>query len=344
MAEEENKVENKVDPQDHTSPAIKKKELNYDIQDGVKETPAAEVAPMQETVTEKKRPGFFRRYKFLWIIPSVLLAIIILALIFIEPIVHACVEKILPGVLGAPVKLESVDIKLMDGYLRLDDLRVADSKGLNSDQFIKVDQATLLLWDGDLTVKNIAIANPEGFKEKNIMTLKNLKIDLETDTLSEPKLEIEELTVDGMDFYFEPSLSGNNNAKALQKYIETTFNIKDDKTGEKSTKKIQIDKLNLTNINLHVIILGKNLTIPLIDIHLENLGKGDQGITTDDLIVVMLDKLSQESTAALENYIKKLNESFKKNVQENVIKEKEKIKEKIKKKSKYDTPFRDIFE
>ena len=58
MAEEENKVENKVDPQDHTSPAIKKKELNYDIQDGVKETPAAEVAPMQETVTEKNVRDF----------------------------------------------------------------------------------------------------------------------------------------------------------------------------------------------------------------------------------------------------------------------------------------------
>lgn len=361
-----------MEQKDSTVGEVENKELDHKIADTTEKTAAEEVASAPEPATDEKRPGFFRRHKALWVIPGILLAVIVLILIFIEPIVHFCVVKILPGVIGAPVKLESVDIRLMDGYFRLDDLRVADSQGLNSEQFIKVDQATLLLKEGDLTVKDIAIANPEGFREKNIMTLKNLKVDLETDTLSEPKLEIEELTVDGLDFYFESSLAlttgkdfkltGKNNVKALQEYIEKLFKTTDEKTGEKSTRKIQIDKLNLTNINVHIhfdideksllaayaknwltneakIPIDQKITIPLVDIKLENLGKGDQGITADDIIVVIIDKLSQESEIAWKNYVQKV---IKEQQERAIKKAREKVMEKAREKARKEIPILNI--
>jgi hypothetical protein len=58
------------------------------------------------------------------------------------------------------------------------------------------------------------------------------------------------------------------------------------RAGNEPGRKIEVDDLLITGAIVHVILTGINgreMTLPLPDIHLTNLGKGGDGITATDL-------------------------------------------------------------
>jgi len=56
--------------------------------------------------------------------------------------------------------------------------------------------------------------------------------------------------------------------------------------GARPAKKIEVDDFLITGAKVHVMLTmlgGKEMTLPLPDIHLTDLGKGDAGLTPADL-------------------------------------------------------------
>lgn len=298
-----------------------------------KETAAGKENEQNNTTEEKteEKKSFCKRHKILSSILGVIVVLLAAFLIFTGPIVKFCIEQFAPAAVGMPVTIGVLDIKLLQGKIAVRDFRLGDSSGLNSEHFVILNQIDVDLKEGSVDVSDILIANPKGFHSKHILKLKKARLDLEPDSLFEEKLVIDELTVAGLDLYYEPNVQGNNNIEALQEYIEKMFPKPTEKEKKEGTKKepqkLQVDDLNLTDINLHTVMLGQELVIPMIPIELEDLGEGPEGITASDVSLVILDKLSLGAVDAIAQYAKNIGGETKKFIKNLESQSKQSLKE-----------------
>ena len=257
----------------------------------------------EETV---KRGSFYSRHKKLCRVLGVVVAVILLFAIFLGPIIRVCVEQVVPAAIGVPVDIGGLSVNLFTGNIGVRDIKVGDSKGLNAEHFVTIKRVDVKLYRGWAEVKDILIANPAGFKEPYILELKHARVDLEPETLTAPKLEIEEVLVTGLDLYYEPQVSGKNNIDKLQEYVIETFKITESKEAPKEAQKLQIDELRLTDIDVHTVVLGQRLTLPVVPVELDDLGEGPEGITGGEVFLAVLDKLSLGAGTAIKDSAKTL--------------------------------------
>lgn len=257
-----------------------------------------------DSVPEKK--NFYTRHKKLCRILGGIAAFLIILLLFLGPIVRVCAELIVPAAIGLPVKIGSLSINLFTGNIGVEDVKVGDSKGVNADHFVMIKRVDVKLYRGWSEVRDIYISNPEGFKERYILILKHARVDLNPDTLTAAKLELEEVLVDGLELYYEPQIGGKNNVEKLQEYVIETFKITEQEKTEKEPQKIQVDELCLKNISVSTVVVGQNLKLPVVPIELNDLGKGPEGVTGGDVFLAVLDRLSMGAGSAITEHAKTL--------------------------------------
>src|SRR5262249_50906094 len=157
---------------------------------------------------------------------------------------------------------------------------------------IKLEAVSLSLLSGGGKVKGLVIGNPEGFKTKNAIQVGKASLALKPGSLLSEKIVIKSVNVEAPEITFEGSLKGNNLSEILENIEAVAGGEKDSsKSGEKkpqtSQKKIEVDDFSITGgkINLSMTMLGgKSATVPLPDIHLQNLGTGSGGITPTELV------------------------------------------------------------
>lgn len=260
----------------------------------------------EEGVKMKKKKKSFSLKRLLCGILCGVILLVILLLIFLGPVICFCVETFAPHVIGVPVTVRKVETGIFRGYFRIKNIKIGDSKGLNAEQFVHIDSIDLHLKKGFAEVRHVFIANPEGYRDKYLLTLEHARLDLDISTLDAEKLRIEELLARGADFYFEPGIQRKSNVDALQEYVKKTFKIPESKeeSVESDAKKIQIDKLSLTEIKVHTIVMGSDFEATVIPIELDNLGTGPEGITGGEIFLVILDKLTFGATTALREMFK----------------------------------------
>lgn len=273
----------------------------YSVAPEMEVKPISEIAPQPEGDDEESRQnkvneiGKKRRWGriFCWI------AVIFLLIAFcLGPIVRVGAEMIVPRALGLPLSIGSLKIYPLWGYIGAESIKVGDSKGLNAAQFVSVGKVEVSLYKGIAEVKDILIANPEGFKEKYILNLKTAKVDLDIGTLFSEKLRIEEILVEETDFYYEPQVVGKDNVKKLEEYVNTMFKVPTEQK-TKEPQKIQVDKIRIRDIDVATVVLKQNVVIPMIPIRMEDLGTGPDGITAGDIFIRVLDKLSLGAVTAI---------------------------------------------
>ena len=76
------------------------------------------------------------------------------------------------------------------------------------------------------------------------------------------------------------------------------------KAAGESGKKMEVDDFLITGAKVHVSLTGmggKEMTLPLPDIHLTNLGKDNAGITAADLTRRVLDAITTATIKAVAN-------------------------------------------
>ena len=204
---------------------------------------------------DKESSGFFKRHKKLWSILAIVFVILAIINISLSYLIVYSVNNYGSRALGTNISLGDVDLSLLRGYIGLKNLRIGNPDGLQGKQFASVSLLEFNLWKCSATVDGITIANPEGFRDKNILTLVEFSVKLKSSSLFGNKPVIENITVDGLDFYFEPAAKGKNNVEMLMDYIARTFQKKSEKKPEKDEqdngKNVQIDNISLKNITLH---------------------------------------------------------------------------------------------
>jgi uncharacterized protein involved in outer membrane biogenesis len=135
---------------------------------------------------------------------------------------------------------------------------------------IKVDAVNLSLLTGSARVKGLVVGNPEGYKTPQAISVDSAAVGVNPFSVLSDKIVVRSVRVEAAEITFEGGLGGNN----LSKIMDNVNAIA--KTG----RKIEVDDFLITGAMVHVNLTGmsgKEMTLPLPDIHLTNLGKGNAG-------------------------------------------------------------------
>jgi hypothetical protein len=144
---------------------------------------------------------------------------------------------------------------------------------------IQLDSVTLNLSEGQAALNGLHISNPDGFKTDYAMKVDHVKVTLDIESITSDIVIIKEVMIQGPSVIYEMSSGGSN--------IDTLAKNADDYTGNKSQTENNSEgpKLIIENLYIndgevsvsHDILKGKVMTVGLPNIHLEDIGKEENG-------------------------------------------------------------------
>lgn len=239
----------------------------------------------------------------LTVILAVLLIVGIAASLFvnnINDVVKTVVEDVGSDTLKTKVTLDNVDIKLLAGRIVLRDL---------------------------------AIANPEGFSSPNIFQLDEIIVHVDILSLLNNTVAIKEISIDGADITAEQKANSTNVKKLLDNVESGTSSpAGDDESTPAATEKIliKVEKFRLANSTARIVTeqWGEKELV-LKEIELLNIG-GEKGVPASQLAQDILRPIVKELQQSTERRLKEIvKEKAKERLKEKTDAAKDKIKNTI---------------
>lgn len=125
---------------------------------------------------------------------------------------------------------------------------------------VKLDNANLGILRGTLSLKELIIDNPKDYQNPHLLELSKGNIQVRIGSLLSDIVEIKQIKLDGVDVVLEQKDVRSNNLQDILKNIPKTEQPK------ASEKKLHIETLEISNINVNVKLLpipGRVANIPL---------------------------------------------------------------------------------
>ena len=131
------------------------------------------------------------------------------------------------------------------------------------------------------------MGNPKGFKSDHAMKVASINVDIDEGSITKNPIIINKIEIVAPEITYE-KISVSNNFQVLLKNIQNSAKIKGKTQTQSSSdgglqdKKIVINNVVLKEgkVNLVMAALGgKEITAPLPDIHLKDIGKNKNGVT-----------------------------------------------------------------
>lgn len=171
---------------------------------------------------------------------------------------------------------------------------------------VKVDSVSISALSGSAGVKGMVIGNPEGFKAANAISIGKAAVSIMPSSVLGDKIIIRSVEVREPEITFEGNPLGQNNLKKIMDNVNAMAGAapKADTNAPAAkssgaSKKLQVDDFLIAGAKVHVMIAGKETTLPLPDIHLTNLGAGPEGITPGALIKEVLSQVTAATLKAV---------------------------------------------
>jgi len=195
--------------------------------------------------------------KLLWIggIALVALAVagLIVTVVFLNGIVKTGVETVGPKIAGVPITLDKVNIHLLTGSAK---------------------------------VENLVVGNPPGYKAPSAISVGVAEVGVNPFSVLSGKIVVRTVHVIAPEITFEGNpLTGNNNiSKILDNLNAAAKSTAAPATNQTAAaagpaKKLEVDDFLISDAK----VLFNGVTLPLPPVHLTNLGTGPDGITAADL-------------------------------------------------------------
>lgn len=167
---------------------------------------------------------------------------------------------------------------------------------------INVDKIGVSILTGSASVKGLVIGDPQGFTAPQAISVGEAAVGVNPFSVLSDKIVVREVHVLSPEITFEGNPLGNNNlSKILDNVNQFTQSGAPASTSttapaaSKPAKKIEVDDFLISGAKVHY----RGLTLPLPDIHLTDLGKGDDGITAADLTKRVLDAVLASTVKAI---------------------------------------------
>lgn len=120
---------------------------------------------------------------------------------------------------------------------------IKDTTGVSTD----VEGLNFQPFAGDLTIKAITLKNPQGFSTPHLVKVQNLDLDFQLSNLWQDQVDIEALTVNGLDLRVEQQIPDNNLVKVVD-----TLQEKDQPESSGNEKVVKIGRLSIRNIKASI--------------------------------------------------------------------------------------------
>lgn len=230
--------------------------------------------------------------KILFVFVILVVAIVLIAAIVVgtnlDKIVKAAVVEIAPTITQTPVTLDSVSISLLTGSASLNDF---------------------------------VIGNPPGYQTPFAISVGKAAISLSPGSLLSDKIVIHSIEVRAPEITFEGNPFGANNLSKILDNVNGAPSTNGPATPSeaaagKPAKKLEVDDFLISGAKVHASITGLNsltslagvstngFTITILDIHLTDLGKSDDGITAAALTKTILSQISSAAIKGVADYAK----------------------------------------
>jgi hypothetical protein len=175
---------------------------------------------------------------------------------------------------------------------------------------IKLQSVSLSVLSGSGTIKGLVVGNPKGFRMPSAISVGTATLTLKPGSLLSDKIIIKTINVQGPEITYETDLKHNNLSKILANVQEATGGGQTEPAkptepaqpqAAKPAKKLQVDDFVISGAKVYVSVTGPiqgTATIPLPDIHLQNLGTGPDGITPAELTKRVLEAIQNGAAQA----------------------------------------------
>jgi hypothetical protein len=187
-------------------------------------------------------------------------------------------------------------IGLVAVFLSLDSIV---TKGVNTvgPTITKVDTrisgAVISPFSGSGSLRKLFVGNPPDYKTSSAIEVDKIEVSVRAGSIFSDKVIVEKVHVEAPQITFEGGLTGNNLSQILAN-IQTAAggaSGSKDPAAAKAQKKLQVNDLLIDGGKIRVTLKGlggKTVTAPLPEIHLQNLGTGDNGITAADVSEIIM--------------------------------------------------------
>lgn len=151
---------------------------------------------------------------------------------------------------------------------------------------VRLGSAKLLPFSGSGQLSELFVGNPAGFKTSSAIKMSEIAVSLKPASLFSDTVVIDELKIQAPEITFEGSLSGSNLSQIMNNIEGSATNETQPKSEKKSEKKFLVKDVVIQGgkINLSATLLGgKAMTVPLPEVHLQNIGTGGSGVSAAEL-------------------------------------------------------------
>ena len=170
---------------------------------------------------------------------------------------------------------------------------------------VKLSSVKIKPADGSAALRGLVIGNPKGFKTDHALSLGEISMTLDINSLTKDVILIKQISIIKPDVMYEHA-SGGSNLDVIQRHVEKYVT---EKTGGKGDakdkgpgKKMIIEHVFIKDGKAAVsaeILKGKAMTVPIPDLHLTDIGKKSNGATAGEAAKQVLGAITQSVSRAV---------------------------------------------
>ncbi|MEM8845182.1 MAG: hypothetical protein AAGB35_09085, partial [Pseudomonadota bacterium] len=169
---------------------------------------------------------------------------------------------------------------------------------------VDVGSVSIKLTEGSATIDNFKVGNPKGFDSDYLFSMNKTRVQIDTSRLSTDLIVIKEVLLDGPSINYELSANGSN-VDAIKKNVESSSSgsSSSESSSGSSGPKIIIQNLVIQNGEVMAsssMVKGQTLKTKLPRVQMTNLG-GSSGGTSEEISKQIIDELLQQIGAAAKN-------------------------------------------
>jgi hypothetical protein len=178
---------------------------------------------------------------------------------------------------------------------------------------VRLGAAEISPFSGSGKLSKLFVGNPAGFKTPSAIQMDSVKVGVQIGSVMSDTIVINEINIQSPEITFDGGLSGNNLSKILDNLKSASGSSAADTNkvqtpaGPKAEKKFIVKDFVLQGAKLHLNItaLGTPLstTVTIPDIHLQNLGTAEGGLTAAQLSQKLVQPIYDAAYKAAEGLI-----------------------------------------
>jgi len=170
---------------------------------------------------------------------------------------------------------------------------------------VKLSSVKIVPTEGTATLRGLVIGNPKDFKTAHALSLGEIGMTLDINSLTKNVIVIKEIQIIKPDVSYEYTSHGTNLdviQRNIDNYVSTTLGGRSEPKEKGPGKKMIIDNLYVKDgkINFSADMLkGKDVGVPLPNLHLTDIGKKSNGATAAEVTKQILGAITQSATKAV---------------------------------------------